>query len=117
MSDNLHIRTKHTSEWYPGPDLCPLDLEMLLNTFGEDGYNCYACEDNGTYYYDVSANDIKRVIDALSNMSDSQYQVDLSFEDEDWLNARETLIDELQFLYDSRDPDWGDGDWILLGWY
>lgn len=117
MPDNLHIRTQHTSTWYPGPDLCPYDLEMLLNTFGEDGFSCYACDEHGTYYYDVSAEDIQRIIDALTNMSDDEYRTSLSFEDEGWLDCREVLIGELQFILENRDPNWGGGEWMFLGWF
>ena len=118
MADNLHVRTAHTSTWASGPDLGPYDLEMLLDEFGQDGYHCYACDEIGHYYYDVSAEDITRIVAALSNMTYGECK-SLSWEDEGWLEdgAKETLIDELQFIYDNRDMNWGDGDWILLGWY
>ncbi len=50
-------------------------------------------------------------------MSDSQYQENLSFDDSDLLYLREYLISEFQFIYNNRDPDWGEGNWMLLGWY
>ncbi len=117
MSKAVHVRKKHSDIWLYGPKISANDLEMLLNTFGKDGYNCYANDDIEEYYYDVSANDVKRIIDALSSMSDSQYQENLSFDDSDLLYLREYLISEFQFIYNNRDPDWGEGNWMLLGWY
>lgn len=113
----INIRTLHSETWQYGPSLCPRDMDMLLNLYCPGEYNRFSSEISDVVFYDVPTNGILKIIKTLSTMSEEDYKGNLSFVNQDWLDARDVLIADLQFLYDERDMTWADGKWMILGWF
>ena len=113
----MNIRTLHSETWQYGPQLCPRDIEMLLNIYCSGEYKRFSSEDVGSVFYDIPTEGVVRIIDALSSMTEEEYKGTLCFEDSGWLNAREVLVAELQFLYGERDMTWEKGERMVLGWF
>lgn len=113
----INVRTQHSESWQYGPALCPMDFEMLLNLYCPGEYNCYSSDTMDYAYYEVPTDGMKRIIDALETMSEEEYKDILSFEDEEWFDAKDSLIADLQFLYDERDMTESGGEMMVLGWF
>lgn len=113
----MNIRTLHSETWQYGPQLCPRDMEMLLKVYCPGEYNRFSSEDMNSVFYDIPSAGVERIIDALSSMSEEKYKNTLCFEDAGWLNAKEVLIAEFQFLYRERDMTWEKGERMVLGWF
>lgn len=97
--------------------MCALDFESLLNHFCPTDYCCYEAWDSDIFFYEINSESFKAMVDSLRAMTDEQFKASFSFEDEEWLDYKDDLVDELQTMYDNRDMTWADGDSMWLTWF
>ena len=117
MGKTINIRTQHSEKWYYGPKMSANDFETLLYHF-YGSFVCFEADGCDTFFYDLSSESFKSMIDSLKAMSESDFKSTFRFEDEELYDCKDWLVEELEYLYDNRDMSWGeDGSAMWLSWY